>query len=343
MDLARFDQSSRGVWGSIKLLTRLRCVHLASLGAALTVLSTANDPFMQQVIRYSPCPQVLLQNRLATIARTNNYTGSGIRTWAHQSSLDLPMRAAIYKGVYDAFSPVQASCATGNCTFKEFRTVGMCSECADISPTINKTVEVFPKFCNIIYQTLPDVNVTMPSGGIAMSMGPVNPKYSSSMPVVTDVLYFSNQSQLSGQSEPPADSLTNCTNFSVKATQCSLFPCLRTYSVNVTNGLLSEILLFTARMEENPNSGFSSYATLTLPCLVSGKYLNETFLATLYRSTSGARPPMYEPTLAKKGYRTENIVPNIFQRLERFERLSEALFHLQDRILQASFQLPGAR
>lgn len=54
-DFAVFDEASRGPLGSSKLLLRIHWrATLASIGALLTLLALAMDPFVQQVISYDP-------------------------------------------------------------------------------------------------------------------------------------------------------------------------------------------------------------------------------------------------------------------------------------------------
>lgn len=133
--LARFDEASRGgVGGAFAVIGLQRGIRLASLGAAITLLSIATDPLIQQVIRYDPCLQLSLRGQ-ASMARTNNYTDRGIHTGAGQASLDPPMEAAMYQGVFNSSTPVRPVCSTGNCTFPEFSTLGVCSSCEDVSHT----------------------------------------------------------------------------------------------------------------------------------------------------------------------------------------------------------------
>lgn len=47
-----FDEASRGRLGSLRLAWKLRGMHLASLGAAITVIGLAFGPFTQQVLSY---------------------------------------------------------------------------------------------------------------------------------------------------------------------------------------------------------------------------------------------------------------------------------------------------
>lgn len=48
-----FDDASRGLIGSLFLLGKLRGIHLASLGAVITIAAAAFGPFTQQVVTYS--------------------------------------------------------------------------------------------------------------------------------------------------------------------------------------------------------------------------------------------------------------------------------------------------
>ncbi|EME78728.1 uncharacterized protein MYCFIDRAFT_22229, partial [Pseudocercospora fijiensis CIRAD86] len=53
IDFETFDSASRGPWGAALLLVRIRWRAIAaSLGAILTILALAVDPFAQQVLSY---------------------------------------------------------------------------------------------------------------------------------------------------------------------------------------------------------------------------------------------------------------------------------------------------
>ncbi|EXJ55040.1 uncharacterized protein A1O5_12779, partial [Cladophialophora psammophila CBS 110553] len=56
LDLETYDMASRGPWGSLSLLLVTRHRHVgASIGAALTLLALAVEPFTQQILRYHSC------------------------------------------------------------------------------------------------------------------------------------------------------------------------------------------------------------------------------------------------------------------------------------------------
>ncbi|KAF7531220.1 hypothetical protein G7054_g9071 [Neopestalotiopsis clavispora] len=122
VDLCTFDQASRGSWGCLQLLYRMRFTTIASMGALLTLLVAMSDPFIQQLIQYVPCEQEQTSQQ-ASVMRSNNYTATGVHVAAGIQSLDLPMQAAIYQGVYDSPINISTTCGTGNCTFPDFRTI----------------------------------------------------------------------------------------------------------------------------------------------------------------------------------------------------------------------------
>jgi hypothetical protein len=148
-DFQLFDQASRGPWGSTLLLFRLKFWHLASIGASVTLLALASDSFVQQSVSYPswkvpqsqktasvPYAQAFRQYEAATFGGTNTYVGE-------------PMMAAMYNGVFSSnltqsSSSLQVTCATGNCTFPPYASLGVCSQCADVSSTLQSTSVEIP-------------------------------------------------------------------------------------------------------------------------------------------------------------------------------------------------------
>ncbi|GME48527.1 uncharacterized protein LTHEOB_5448 [Neofusicoccum parvum] len=54
------------------------------------------------------------------------------------------------------------------------------------------------------------------------------------------------------------------------AAECSLSPCVRTYQVNVTQGVSSEVLLSTTPMQKASDYPGASYTATPMPCLING-------------------------------------------------------------------------
>ena len=252
------------------MIGRLRGLHLASLGAAITILAVASDPFIQQVVKYHPCPQIASQGT-ALLARTNNYNLTGIRTGPLQQSLDLPMQVAIFEGAFDSFSPIQATCTTGNCTFGDFRTAAMCSSCEDISSTINitcpKSVEQYGCAGECIWQLYSGLNLTLPTNGKAMEVGTNLTADDQPFLVTTSMMWFEHLDQTAS---------LNCSalfpKLQVKAASCSLYPCVRTFDTTVSGGKTVETLLSTSPMSPNGTYPGSPWLAVPMPCLINGTY-----------------------------------------------------------------------
>lgn len=131
-DLHVFDQASRGAWGSMVLLYRLRFRHFAALGAVLMAFSFLTSPITQLAISY-PMREVP--------ATTGEAKALAIRTIdAPKDRLDLAARKAItLSTVVDGshfrhpIEPLGTTCTTGNCTFDTYQSLGICMRTANIT------------------------------------------------------------------------------------------------------------------------------------------------------------------------------------------------------------------
>jgi hypothetical protein len=115
-----FDEASRGPLGALSLVIFGPRNVLGFLGAILTLLALAYDPFVQQIIDVSPevrfSPSTNVITKQAT--RLTDWPGS------------LQAQSALMSGIHsDRFERVPV-CATGNCTFPDFGSVGWCSQCS---------------------------------------------------------------------------------------------------------------------------------------------------------------------------------------------------------------------
>ena len=71
-DLQLLDDASRGPLGSIKLLFTRITQSVASIGALITVLTLALDPFLQQLISY-PIKEIYTDSTLASVSRATSF------------------------------------------------------------------------------------------------------------------------------------------------------------------------------------------------------------------------------------------------------------------------------
>ncbi|KAH8727700.1 hypothetical protein GQ44DRAFT_770257 [Phaeosphaeriaceae sp. PMI808] len=145
IDFEHFDSASRGPWGSLRLVFRLQSRHVAALGAWITVLAIAIDPFSQQIIHPIVCHETL-QGVVANVPRANNLTGVGtLAVRSEPISLDANTTVAIFIGLLKDPETISVQCLTGNCTFSSdaasgatYQTLGFNSTCVDVSAEIKK-------------------------------------------------------------------------------------------------------------------------------------------------------------------------------------------------------------
>jgi hypothetical protein len=146
-DFEIFDKASRGAWGSILLLYRTKGRSLVALGALLTVLLLAIDTFFQQVTELSTRltlsgigygPRVVRYERHYVKEFTNGDE-------AAQVDPDIMIVADAFftsNGTQPVLlgngtrPEIPVSCPTSNCTWPAFDTLGMCSECMEVSQLV---------------------------------------------------------------------------------------------------------------------------------------------------------------------------------------------------------------
>lgn len=155
----RFEQASRGPWGSLWLILWINIRHWAVLGALVTIVLLAFEPFLQAVVSFGGkldgASESLPHARLGWVSRMDAgvYTDVGGATAAmmlpdgetmmvstFQSQPEMSMVAALYAGFDSgkASSELTPSytCASGNCTWAPFTSLGVCSACNDVSSSL---------------------------------------------------------------------------------------------------------------------------------------------------------------------------------------------------------------
>lgn len=131
------DQASRGPWGSLEILLRglfgSRTGSLTYIGALLTVLALAVDPFAQQILTF-PSRTVPALNATAMTQTSQNWTSSGGLDESDMH-LELPptLLTAIISGLMQTHRPLEPQCNALSCEFPEFVALGMCSKCEDVT------------------------------------------------------------------------------------------------------------------------------------------------------------------------------------------------------------------
>ncbi|UQC83650.1 uncharacterized protein CLUP02_09146 [Colletotrichum lupini] len=159
----RFEEASRGPWGSVRLLWWTKLSHWIALGALSAVVLVGFEPFLQAVIAFSGEDVTVNPSEMKnSIGRTQRLDAGEFsvygfgrtsvkmpKPWgffsqvAMKSKCDFGAMAAVWEGFSDLSSSETIKpafdCPTGNCTWDPFPSVAVCSACNDISHAMNKS------------------------------------------------------------------------------------------------------------------------------------------------------------------------------------------------------------
>ncbi|KAI5925168.1 hypothetical protein F4810DRAFT_661303 [Camillea tinctor] len=274
--MQEFDQASRGLVGSIRLLFVAPTSVMGVTGALVTIISLAIGSFTQQAVKPVGCTQ-LVPGVQASLPMAHFVPGSYQNDYFRSSSVTFDaatragewdvspnMQGVIINGLANPSgndSALVASCQTGNCTFPAHTdgithsSIAMCSSCIDTTPLLD--VGLIPN-TNITQCKLRGASVypvmTGTNGGILSANSEDNLTWASSQ--FTDVFTAVARQSLLNTTFLAFTSAT-CTNESgvVKcehnvhtsagpsdcvATSCALYPCLKNFHAEVRLGTLSE-------------------------------------------------------------------------------------------------------
>jgi hypothetical protein len=246
-DIQTFDDASRGPMGSLTILIQHCGWSLASLGAYITILALAFDPFVQQILSY-PVRQRPSSSESASVKQAH-YFLPGLDNISYTNYL--------YAGLWTDDFAVPPSCSTGNCTWSTYQSIGLCSACEDLT-----SVAELRGCDNLNYNetrsSTNQINHCYLDAGNGTS-GNIKIQYQSDNVgafVPTDLLYPVNfnlrthNATYSGMTHPiavlasaqlelqPTWNLTELPRpIGVKRVQqCAMSICLKTYNVSVSSG-----------------------------------------------------------------------------------------------------------
>lgn len=134
-DFHAIDQASRGFWGSLVLLSRVRLRHFVALGAFLMVINVVTTPLTQLAISYPARDEVAAGEDASTrVIGAIDLDPGPLGILVRRA---LQIGSVPETGSFLAPIPPQrglaASCATGNCTFDTYQSLGLCVKSANIT------------------------------------------------------------------------------------------------------------------------------------------------------------------------------------------------------------------
>ncbi|KAJ0165865.1 hypothetical protein CTA2_9699 [Colletotrichum tanaceti] len=238
-DMEVFDDASRGTWGALMMLVKLRGGFLGSLGALIALSTLAFSPFAQQIATFHA------RTTNSTVGATNLRAQQYLIALSSQSASEgfipiLPFKAAVYNGLFaengKPWLSLPVNCQTGNCTWEPFETLGVCNTCVDMSEFMVRSCEddSAPEGDMTECGWSVPVGAKLKTHADVFSMTPIFPQglgdmsYSTIMKLV--FMGSENQGGTAGHLAP-------------WARQCTLQACVQTLSSSVVNGELKETIL----------------------------------------------------------------------------------------------------
>ncbi|KAJ3496610.1 hypothetical protein NLG97_g2532 [Lecanicillium saksenae] len=159
IDFERLDSASRGPLGGINVLCKTRGSRIVRIGALLTLLAVAMDPFSQQLVQLRQGTKFVqeLNNARAESPRTKQYNKgeytignctnstinpSGPPVCKAAGSAELSMEASIFNGFTRSLAEIRqqanVKCPTGRCTWPTFQTLGVCYKCHNLTSELKR-------------------------------------------------------------------------------------------------------------------------------------------------------------------------------------------------------------
>ena len=195
--------------------------HVSSLGALITVLALAINPFTQQVATYQL--EQVPSSQKSTILVRFSYSGDLIPSF----------KSAAYNGLFGSGNnAVTPYCPSGNCTWAPYQTLAVCSQCVDVTDVIEYTLsDRRVQSCNFgddnwsCLWSLPN--------GLALNDSTILNASGTLPPMMLDNV---------GQSLVNFSMLGYDEKNNPMATECSLYWCVNTYTAIVDNTIFTERL-----------------------------------------------------------------------------------------------------
>ncbi|KAI1364642.1 hypothetical protein F5Y08DRAFT_328506 [Xylaria arbuscula] len=281
----RFDDASRGPWGSFWLILYVRAYHRVAVGAAVMIILLAFEPSFQAIISFggrNDSSDTALQGLLGrsdlldtgtyyayegVTAQLNVSSDTLITVVPYVSQPDLGLVSSLNSGFYNLSTAKRPTtsfvCPTANCTWSPFTTLAVCSACNDVSSSLKRyrvegtnlgTLQQHEMqiYTNWTIHSLPRLNLTNMSTA-KYNTDEVSIAYISATRLVNqqNTLSFQNLStmmtavQMIKVSDGYIRDNITWDDAPVTATECVLHFCANAYESRVAQGELKEETIAT--------------------------------------------------------------------------------------------------
>ncbi len=195
------------------------------MGSVVIILTQFFDPFLQQVVIY---PNRLVPSDISPIiVRTDRYEARSLEGLPLPSIVDLSMKAAIYKGLFNVRDSTEHdavyTCPTGNCTWSTFTSLAVCNKCLNITDEILNDCDETGKCI------------------LSLPNGPMLSGYGSQINTsVTNISSSLNKIQPSVIKFSSLRSKKVDNSVYAAAMECAMWYCVNTYTATVIDGMLKQ-------------------------------------------------------------------------------------------------------
>ncbi|KAF6811543.1 hypothetical protein CSOJ01_05676 [Colletotrichum sojae] len=267
--LEKFHNASMGPWGSFQLLFLTWKPSVNILSAIVIILSAAIGPFSQQAATNNVCHGSKLHGYAAWVRIASS----------QQSSMEYyPARIAtaingLMYGASDSSAATSSlfQCRSSNCTFGDdypaitHASIGICSSCTDVISGMKEIERGGDTYHQFAEGT--KFSVSMSERFLDMSVTLESPRESS----LYGGLYGDNIT---------VSTITLRSRGNPIAANCTIYPCIRYYNANVTDGLFNESVISQAPMElhqagDDPMAPMAPtdffFIALMDPCFIDGR------------------------------------------------------------------------
>ncbi|KAJ5479208.1 hypothetical protein N7530_004717 [Penicillium desertorum] len=254
-DLRVFDNASRGIYGSVELLWALRMRHFAVLGAIAVLLAVGFEPFVQNLVHYSP-DLIVDASQISRLANTTDYSSLGpLRSGAGNYYIEPTFKGNIYNSIFSTdprrpWAIPQYMCPTGNCTWDPIASLAVRAICSNVTSSIKKRCERLDDSTGIPYD---NCTVSLPNGASAYYAGGYATDaialqvQSSSQPIVytNATLPVIQRIEAVVASGEEGWNMASAIREDARyvATECSLEPIVRSVKASVNSSVYSETVL----------------------------------------------------------------------------------------------------
>ncbi|KAI0165339.1 hypothetical protein GGR52DRAFT_585378 [Hypoxylon sp. FL1284] len=143
LDLQVFDNASRGPLGAAKFFYSIRSASFVPyIACFITLAALLFDPFSQQLLAFDEIDtQQQGLSSSAQLSHVYDFQNAGVTGAGNivGDLRDIPMRTAIINGLFGQIQPPPFLCPGSKCDFPPFTSLGVYSECNDVSQQVTVT------------------------------------------------------------------------------------------------------------------------------------------------------------------------------------------------------------